>query len=209
MKKIETALKHVHEYRDRHGKLRRYLRRPGEKGVILPGEPGSPEFMRAYYNAPTAKENPSKPKPRKSSGLSGSLSEVITAYYRDSSFTVLSPVTQKMRRAVLEQLRQHDGMKPFVLLHEKAIRERIVKRKPFAQRNWLKAFRGLMKFAVAHGLRTDDPTQGLEKHLTQAKGGASTYLDRGRDRQIRSAAPGRHYRASRNGVDALHRATQE
>jgi integrase len=171
MKKIETNLKYVHEFRDRHGKLRRYLRRPGENKIPLPGEPGSPEFMRAYYGAPTAKENPGKPKPRKPGVLPGSLNEVISAYYRDSSFTVLSPVTQQMRRAVLEQLRRDDGMKPFALLHEKAIRERIVIRKPFAQRNWLKAFRGLMKFAVAHGLRTDDPTQGLEKHLTQAKGG--------------------------------------
>ena len=35
-------LPYVQEYRDRHGKVRRYFRRPGYKRVALPGTPGSP-----------------------------------------------------------------------------------------------------------------------------------------------------------------------
>ena len=41
-------LPYVQEYRDRHGKVRRYFRRPGYKRVALPGTPGSPLFMAAY-----------------------------------------------------------------------------------------------------------------------------------------------------------------
>jgi hypothetical protein len=44
-------LEFVHEYRDRHGKLRRYFRRKGAKRIPLPGLPGSEEFMTAYQAA--------------------------------------------------------------------------------------------------------------------------------------------------------------
>ena len=33
-------LKHVNAFRDRHGRLRYYFRRPGFKSVPLPGLPG-------------------------------------------------------------------------------------------------------------------------------------------------------------------------
>jgi hypothetical protein len=38
-------LKHIHTFRDRHGKLRTYARVPGQKAVALPGIPGSAEYM--------------------------------------------------------------------------------------------------------------------------------------------------------------------
>ncbi len=38
----------------------------------------------------------------------------------------------------------------------------IASKKPFAARNWLKTLRGLMQFAVAAGLRGDDPTAGID-----------------------------------------------
>jgi hypothetical protein len=44
-------LKYVNEFRDRRGKLRRYFRRPGRPAISLPGEPGSPKFMKSYEAA--------------------------------------------------------------------------------------------------------------------------------------------------------------
>ena len=41
----------VHAFKDRHGKIRHYLRRPGRKQVPLPGIVGSAEFMDAYQAA--------------------------------------------------------------------------------------------------------------------------------------------------------------
>jgi len=54
----KIKLHYVHEYRDRHGKLRRYVRRPGSRRVALPGLPGSPEFMQAYQDAMTGPVRP-------------------------------------------------------------------------------------------------------------------------------------------------------
>jgi len=50
---IQVKLRYVNQYRDRHGKLRRYFRRPGSKRVPLPGSPNSPEFMAVYQAALT------------------------------------------------------------------------------------------------------------------------------------------------------------
>ena len=49
----KLKLKHGNEFRDRHGRVRRYFRRPGCKSVSLPGLPGSAEFMAAYQAALT------------------------------------------------------------------------------------------------------------------------------------------------------------
>jgi hypothetical protein len=44
-------LQYVNSFRDRHGQLRHYFRRPGYKSVALPGLPGSAEFMESYQAA--------------------------------------------------------------------------------------------------------------------------------------------------------------
>ena len=54
-------LPYVRTYRDRHGRLRRYLRRRGHPDAPLPGEIGSEEFMRAYQAALGAPAKRSSP----------------------------------------------------------------------------------------------------------------------------------------------------
>jgi hypothetical protein len=44
-------LKHVNSFSDRYGKVRHYFRKRGCKDVMLPGQPGSAEFMDAYAAA--------------------------------------------------------------------------------------------------------------------------------------------------------------
>ena len=44
-------LKYTHEFIDRTGKLRRYVRPPRHPATPLPGAPGSAEFMSAYHTA--------------------------------------------------------------------------------------------------------------------------------------------------------------
>jgi hypothetical protein len=53
-------LQFVHEFCDRHGKVRRYVRRPGCKAIPLPGLPGSVEFMGVYQAALTGLVVPQK-----------------------------------------------------------------------------------------------------------------------------------------------------
>src|SRR6266513_3100092 len=51
-------LDYVHEFLDRHGRVRRYFRRSGFRQVPLPGLPGSAEFMEAYQAALSGETTP-------------------------------------------------------------------------------------------------------------------------------------------------------
>lgn len=53
-------LPYVNAYKDRTGKMRYYLRRPGCRQVSLKGAPGSREFMQAYAAATSAPKRPKK-----------------------------------------------------------------------------------------------------------------------------------------------------
>jgi hypothetical protein len=53
-------LPYVKSYKDRTGKMRYYLRRPGCKDIALSGAPGSREFAQSYASATTAPKLPKK-----------------------------------------------------------------------------------------------------------------------------------------------------
>jgi integrase len=158
-------LKYTHEFIDRTGKLRRYVRPPGHRATPLPGAPGSAEFMRIYQAALDAA---SVPKIGASHTRAGSVSAATVGYYSDASFRALALGTRKMRRAILEQFRNSYGDRQIAGLQRVHILKLLGSRKPFAARNWLKTLRGLMQFLVASGQRNDDPTAGIKLPKTQA-----------------------------------------
>lgn len=98
-------LDYVHEYRDRHGKLRRYVRRKGFARIPLPGLPGSPEFMDAYQAA-LANAATTTPMRRQ---LPGSLDAVTVEFYRSAEFSNLSPSSQSTYRKTLAPIVRRDG----------------------------------------------------------------------------------------------------
>ena len=107
----------VHEYRDRHGKLRRYFRKPGFKQIALPGIPGSDEFMTAYQLALVGQ--PQRIEIGAGRTKPGTVNAAIVGYYTSLAFRSLAPGTQKMRRAILERFREAHGEKRIALLpHE-------------------------------------------------------------------------------------------
>src|SRR5256885_9857141 len=106
----KIRLKHIHEFRDRHGKVRRYFRRAGWPRVALPGAPGSAEFMEAYQVALAGHEIERKPIGAGRSAA-GSVSAAIAGYYCDASFLALSPLTRRARRSILERFRAEHGDK--------------------------------------------------------------------------------------------------
>ena len=150
----------VHEYRDRHGKLRRYFRKPGFKRIALPGIPGSDEFMTAYQLALAGQ--PQRIEIGAGRTKPGTVNAAIVGYYTSLAFRSLAPGTQKMRRAILERFREMHGEKRIALLPHEFIARTLGKKFPFAARNWLKTLRGLLQFAVSEGFRADDPTQGIK-----------------------------------------------
>lgn len=147
-------LKYVHEYRDRKGNLRRYVRRPGIKQIALPGLPGSPEFMAAYAAALSGKPMPM------SRHAAGSLSDLVVRYYGSSRFTNLSPRSQATYRAALGRHCQKDGHR---MVHdltaekaEKIIAE-IGATKPGLANLHRSILSAVFKYAVKLRLRTDNP----------------------------------------------------
>lgn len=164
MTKIE--LKHVHQFRDRHGKPRSYVRVPGQKAIPLPGLPGSAEFMASYQNAISLAAPRSLGASRT---IPGTVDATVVAYYADNSFLALGETTRHTRKVILEHFRAEHGAKRLTTLQRAHVAAIVGKRPPFAARNWLKVLRGLMAFAVNMGLRKDDPTQGVK--LPKVKAG--------------------------------------
>ncbi len=166
-------LKYVNVFRDRHGKLRSYFRRPGCKPVPLPGLPGSTEFM-ATYQAALSNE-PFPVQLGASSSVTGSVAALVAAYLdcsqgSTSPFKTLAAETQRTRRNILENFREAHGDKRVyrtdanarrVMLLTREHTQRIINEKagtPFGQRNLLNTLRALFRWAVAEGRVPDDPT---------------------------------------------------
>src|SRR5829696_1379371 len=74
-------LRYVHEYVDRHGRVRRYFRKGTAKRISLPGHPGSREFMQAYQAALDGYEQPGPTPIGLDRSPPGSLSALIASYY--------------------------------------------------------------------------------------------------------------------------------
>ncbi len=166
-------LDYIYEFRDRHGKIRRYFRRPGFKRIPLPGVPGSDEFMMAYQLALTGQMQrveigATRTKP-------GTVAAAVVSYYNSVAFQSFSPETRRTRRNTLERFRSEHGDKRVALLHRNHI-DRLVAAKagtPAMARNFLKTIRGLMQHCIAQELRSDDPTQGVKRAKIKTAGFAT------------------------------------
>lgn len=156
---MKVPLRYVHEYRDQHGTLKRYFRKPGMTKIRLRGEPDSPQFLAAYA---AALSGHIIEKPIGTASSPDSVSAAIAAYYQHHSFLSFAPGTRKMRRAILERFRAKKGEKRLAKMRDTDIAKMLGAMRPFAARNWLKTIRGLMQFAVATGLRPDDPTAAFK-----------------------------------------------
>jgi enterobacteria phage integrase len=92
------------EYLDKAGTVRRYFRKRGCKPVVLPGVPGSREFMEAYEAAiGTPLERPAR------HGGPGSVAALIVDYLRGPAFANLKPPSQKSYRIVLDRFGTKHG----------------------------------------------------------------------------------------------------
>jgi integrase len=147
-------LKYIHQFRDRKGNLRRYVRRPGMRRVPLPGLPGSPEFMAAYAAAMSG-----KPVPTLRHG-EGTLSDLVTRYFTSSRFTNLSTTSQAAYRRVLGKHCERDGHRLVGdLTAEKA--EKIIAEigatKPGLANLHRSILSAVFKYAVKLRMRPDNP----------------------------------------------------
>src|SRR5262245_50079014 len=97
-------LAYIHEYRDKNGRVRRYVRRCGLPAVSLPGLPGSPEFM-AAYQAAIAGAVPEK----RAHASPGTMKALVIDYYRSAAFANLRPNSRRVYRIALEAIVKNHG----------------------------------------------------------------------------------------------------
>ena len=167
-------LDYIHEFIDRHGKMRRYFRRPGVKRVPLPGTVGSEEFMAVYQAALSAAE-PVEIGERRTHP--GTINALVVSYYRSADWLGLTDDTRKTRRRIIERFRAEHGEKRVALLQ----REHVIKMLAAIEgagtkRHWLKAIRGLLRSAVP-SMRNDDPTEGVANVKLPKSKGHHTWTD--------------------------------
>jgi integrase len=158
----KITLPYVHEYRDRHGKIRRNYRRRGLPNVQLPGLPGSPEFMAAYQAAMSelipARQSPNGP---------GTFGGLVTDYYRSPEFANLRPSSRRLYRLVLGGLVEKHGHRLVRDLEPnkaRAIVQNVGTTRPGMANLTLSVLKRLMAFAIKIGLRNDNPVVGIDRY---------------------------------------------
>lgn len=148
-------LPYIKEYRDRSGRIRRYVRRKGRPDIPLTGEPGSEEFMAAYQAAIESTGPPAKA--RHATGTFGGL---VAAFYGSVDFSNLKPSSKELYHFALDPIAKEHGHRMVRdLPREKArlIIERIGADKPGMANLVAAVLRRLMNFAIDIGLRNDNP----------------------------------------------------
>lgn len=147
-------LKYVNRYKDRHGRLRHYYRRPGYEAVALPGDPGSAEFMAAYQAAHVTlrEKGEERTKP-------GTVDELVVSFYKSNTWRELDPLTHKSYRSILDRFRKAYGHLPakgLKVRHAYQIIDKGVDT-PGATRNLIKRLRTVWKHGMARQLVTENP----------------------------------------------------
>jgi integrase len=157
------------------GKVYARFRRKGYEEIQLPGVLGSDEMMAAYWTArncstptliETASIGASRLKP-------GTVASIVALFLQSSSFTSDSEGTQRRRRPQLNAFREQHGDKPIAGINQKFFQTALADLGAHAGRNWLKAMRPLMRFAIAQGFIESDPTGGIKIKVPKSDGHAT------------------------------------
>lgn len=156
-------LPHVHRYRDRHGVVRRYVRRKGFKSVALPGKPGTPEYHAAYHAAFTA-----APPARPTGFRPGTIGDLWRQYQRTPKWGNLARSSQATYGKVMDMMlmpkigqRTAAGM---TREHVEAIVYEIGATRPSMANLTMSVLRLLMNFAIAKKLRLDNPVSRMDRY---------------------------------------------
>lgn len=152
--------RHVESWKDRHGHVRHYFRKGHGKRVMLPGEPGSEEFMAAYSAAqnmrPTVQVKATQP---------GSFAALFEQYLRSPNYLKNAEISRDSAKRVMEKFIADHGHR-MVTQMTRAHVETIVGERaetPAAANTLLKRIRTLINYSIALGWRPSDPTRGIPK----------------------------------------------
>ncbi len=155
-------LKWIHRFRDRHGKVRHYFRRPGMKRIALLGEPGSIAFMEAYQ---AALDGAGLQRPE-SRTRPGTIAAAVEGYFASLEYVQLgSNVTKATYRRALNAIAREHGEKPIRLLESHHIKSIMAQKieTPAAANSFLRYIRMICDYAVERRWITTNPAIGIKK----------------------------------------------
>lgn len=165
-------LKYVKRY-ESAGSVYVYFRRPGFPKTRLPGAIGSSEFMAAYAAALEG-VTPSPLQPVRviaDRNATGTVHAAIAAYKASNAWRDgLKASTQAARAAILARIAERVGDLPIAKLERKhvvAMRDGL---KPHAAKNFIKALRGLLDYAVDAELVTENVAADVKVKLPKSDG---------------------------------------
>jgi len=166
--KIRKPVPFVHEFTDRHGLPRLYLRKRGHKRVALPWPVGSREFVGAYQAALANGQKPigqSRTKP-------GSINALVQLYYASPEWEALASQSQRTYRHILEHFREGHGDKPVALLGRDHVKAMVDAKAatPAAANKFRKLLLVLMRIAIEKGWRKDNPVAGVKGIRIKSEG---------------------------------------
>lgn len=161
--------KHVSEFLDRYGTPRVRARRKGFPTHYFKARPGT-EAFEAEYRA--WRDGQSQEGAGRSRTIAGSVSDLISRYYKSIAWANLSSSTQAARRNILERFRVEHGEKPVARIESRHIANIIAARSqtPAAGQNLLKILHQLMTLAIQCGMRKDDPSHGVKPVISRSDG---------------------------------------
>lgn len=162
-------LLYVQEFKDRHGRVRRYFRRSGYERVPLPGLPGSSEFREAYA---AALDNAAKKPIGIDRSLPGSIGAAIVSYLQSAAFGALAPETRRTRKSILEAFRIEHGHRPLSGFSTRALQIMVTAKSatPDAARNFLNTIKAAAKHWRLVGLMKHDPATGISRPKIRTSG---------------------------------------
>ena len=160
------ALKYIQSFTDRYGHQRHYFRRNGKR-IVLPGLPGSREFMDAY--AAAVAEHVAPEPAKRDAPKPGTFAKLAAVYFASANFLDLSPTSRRNYRRIIDGfVREHGHRRVDQFRREYAVK--IIgdmADRPGAAITLLKRLRTLIRFAVELGWITADPTQRIRSYKSK------------------------------------------
>jgi len=179
---ITVKLRYVVEDVDRHGNVRLYFRRRGQKKIRLRDKPGTPEFNTAYAEALATLESPLSEPEVGGVTTPNTWRWLCLRYLKSAEFRQLDPIyTQRPRRRIIESTWIEPtapgstaliGDCPLDRMNSKIVRVLRDRKADFpdAANDRLKAIRCIFKWGIENELVALNPARDVPRLRTRADG---------------------------------------
>jgi integrase len=150
---------------DRHGNVRVYFRRKGQRKIRLTEVPGTAGFEAEYQRAFSGVLKP--PTDQRNAAMPGTMHWLCEQYYGSAAFQSLASSTRKVRRGILEEICQRAGRFRYAAMepaHVAKLRDEKAAY-PHAANNRVKTLRQLFAWATSpeYGYAKKNPARDVTR----------------------------------------------